>query len=91
MISLQQTGVGVQSNTAREVYDSMGTGMLPVQVDGDGVTTFKINGRVSPDAPWMEIVAAQTADLLQSIAWVPYIQLEVTAGAGTVKLWLGEK
>ncbi len=91
MIYLTQTGVGVQSNTERGVYDSMGTGMLPIQVDGDGATTFKINGRVHPDAPWMEIVAAQTADLLHSIAWVPYIQLEVTAGVGQVKLWVGEK
>lgn len=91
MIYLTRTGVGVVSNDAKEVYDSMGTGMLPVQVDGDGATTFKINGRVSPDAPWMEIVAAQTGDLLQAISWVPYIQLEVTAGAGQVKLWIGEK
>lgn len=90
-IKLTQTGVGTQSNDDKELYDSTGTGMLPVQVDGDGVTTFKVNGRVATDAPWMEIIPAGTADVLQSIAWVPYVQLQVTAGAGTVVLWAGEK
>lgn len=91
MIYLEQTGVGAKSNDERQLYDSMGTGMLPIQVDGDGATTFKINGRVAPDAPWMELIAAQTADMIQAISWVPYIQLQVTAGAGSVKLWVGEK
>lgn len=90
-IKLTQTGVGTKSNDDKEIYDSTGTGMLPVQVDGDGATTFKVNARVSTEAPWMEIIAAGTVDVLESIAWVPYIQLQVTAGAGTVNLWVGEK
>lgn len=87
---LEQTGVGTVS-VSREVYDSTGTGMLPVQAAVTGVATFKVNGRVASDAPWVEIIPAGSTGSLNSIAWVPYLQLEVTTGAGAVKLWIGEK
>lgn len=89
-MKLTQTGVGTTDNPTA-VRDSQGTGLLPIQADGDGVTTFKINGRVAPDAPWVELKAAGTADFLESLSWVPNIQLEVTAGTGTVTLWIGDK
>lgn len=90
MQKLIRTGVGT-ATVDHDVYDSTGTGMLPIQADGDGATTFRLLGRVASDAPWVEIIAPGTADFLQSFAWVPYIQLEVTAGAGTVSVWIGEK
>jgi hypothetical protein len=89
MIKLSRTGVGVVSNDAA-VRDSRGTGLLPVQADGDGATTFRVTGRVSPSAPWVEIKAPGTADWLEAISWVPYLQLEVTVGTGTVDLYIGE-
>lgn len=89
-MKLTQTGVGTADNTSA-VRDSQGTGLLPIQAQGDGATTFKINGRVAPDAPWVELKAAGVADFLESVSWVPNIQLEVTAGSGTVSLWIGDK
>lgn len=90
MIKLTRTGVGTadHENTVR---DSDGSSLLPIQADGDGATTFKLLGRVSPEAPWVEIKAAGTADFLESFSWVPYVRLEVTAGAGTVSVYIGEK
>lgn len=91
MIFLEQAGVGTTTLAEREVYDSTGTGMLPVQAAVTGTVSFKVNGRVAPDAPWVEIIAAGSASFLNSISWVPYLQLEVVSGAGSVKLWVGEK
>lgn len=90
MIKLEQTGVG-QKTHDKDIYDSTGTGLLPIQASGDGSTTFRVLARVASDAPWFEIISAQTAPLLQSITWVPYLQLDVTAGTGKVTLWIGEK
>lgn len=90
MIHLSQTGVGTVANT-NSLRDSDGTGIFPVQAAGDGVTQFRVLGRVSPAAPWVELKAAGTADFLESISWLPYIQLEVTSGTGTVELFIGEK
>jgi hypothetical protein len=89
MIKLSQTGVGTESNE-RSIRDSQGSGLLPVQANGDGTTTFRLMGRVSAEAPWVEIKAAGTADFLESFSWVPFIQLEVTAGATEVTVWIAE-
>lgn len=88
MIKLTRTGVGTVDHEGT-VRDTNGSGLLPVQADTDG-TTFKLLGRVSPDAPWVEIKAAGTVDFLENISWVPYLRLEITAGAGTVTVWVGE-
>lgn len=90
MTKLTQTGVGTVDNTGA-IRDTDGTALLPIQVDGDGATTYRINARVSPDAPWVEVKAPSTADFIECLSWCPYIQLEVTAGSGTVTLWLGNK
>jgi hypothetical protein len=82
--------VGTVSHPA-SIRDSDGTALLPVQGDVQGTATFRLLGRVSPDAPWVEIRAPNTVDFLESISWVPYIQLEITAGAGSVTLWIAEK
>lgn len=89
MIYLTRTGVGTADH-AGIVRDTNGSGLLPVQADTDG-TTFKVMGRVSPDAPWAELKAAGAIDFIEAVVRVPYIRLEVTAGAGTVNLWIGEQ
>jgi hypothetical protein len=89
-MKLSQTGAGSKA-VASSVRDSFGHALLPIQAQGDGATTFKVQGRIAPDAPWVDIVAAATADFLESISWVPFIQLVVTAGSGTVNLWIGEE
>jgi len=83
MQKLNLTGVGTAA-VQSEIYDSTGTGMLPIQAHVTGVATLRIVGRVADDAPWVEIVAPGTAGFLQSFAWVPFLQLEITAGAGSV-------
>lgn len=85
-----QTGVGTTSNIAA-LRDLTGTGLLPIQAEpSDGATTFRILGRCSPEAPWREFKAAGTAGFLECMSWVPYVQLEVTAGTGTVTVWIYE-
>jgi hypothetical protein len=89
-MKLSQTGVGTATTNA-VLRDLAGHALLPVQAhSSDGATTFRVLGSVSPDAPFVEIIAAGTADFLQSISWVPNIQLQITGGTGTVTLWLGE-
>jgi hypothetical protein len=89
-MKITRTGVGTVTHTG-SVRDSYGHALLPIQADGDGATTFRVLGRVSPDAPWVELIAAATVDFLESISWVPFIQLEITAGTGTVTLWVGDE
>lgn len=88
---LERSGVGTIS-VDREIYDSTGTGMLPLQAAvTSGVASFRVMARVDPGAPWMEIAGESSSGWLNSIAWVPFIQLEIVSGTGTVRLWLGEK
>lgn len=87
---ITRTGVGTATH-GTEVRDRRGSGLLPVQAKGDGATTFRVMGRVSPEGRWQQIKAPGTADFLESNSWVPYLQLEVTSGAGTVSLFVGEE
>lgn len=89
MVKLSQTGVG-STSVATAVRDTHGSGLLPIQAAGDGATTFRVLGRVSPDAPWVELKAAGTADFLEAFSWVPYLELDVTVGTGTVSLYIGD-
>jgi hypothetical protein len=90
MIKLTQTGVGTVSHPY-SLRDDQGTALLPVQGKVTGSATFRLLGRVSPDADWLEIRAANTVAFLESFSWVPFIQLEITSGSGTVTLWIGDK
>lgn len=90
MTKLTQTGVGSAQNQ-NALLDTDGTGILPIQASGDGATTFRVLGKVSKDAPFIEIKGAGTGDFLEGLSWVPFIALEVTAGAGTVDLYIGDK
>lgn len=89
-MKITRTGVGVATHSAI-IRDSQGTGALPIQAAGDGVASFRVVGRASPEAPWVEIIPPGTADLLEAISWVPYVQLEILTGAGTVTLYISEK
>jgi hypothetical protein len=89
-IKISRTGIGTVDHPFA-IRDSYGSGLLPVQVDGDGATAFRILGRVESDAPWVEIRAQATADFLEAISWVPFLRLEVVSGTGTVTLWVGEQ
>lgn len=91
MIRLTQTGVGKTSNVERPVYDSTGTGVLPMQANVEGTATFDILGRVAPEAPWVPLKTGLTEGFLENFSWLPYVQLSVTAGDGTVNIWVGEK
>lgn len=87
---ITQTDAGSRS-VDNAVRDTDGTGLLPIQAEVvSGSPTFTVEARVSPSAPWIEIRAAATADYLESISWVPYLQLTVV-GSGEVKLHIGEK
>lgn len=89
---LKMQGLGTADNgTGRAILDSAGIGMLPIQAEIDGAATFRVLAKATSEAPWREIIAATSAGFLQSVAWVPFIQLEVTVGTGTVTLYVGEK
>lgn len=89
MIKLTRTGVGVATNPA-ELRDRSGTGSLPIQGQGDGATSYRVTCRVSPDAPWVEVIPPTTADFIEAISWCPYVQLEIVSGTGAVTLYIGE-
>lgn len=89
MVKLERTGVGVDDHVG-SIRDIQGSGLLPVQALGDGVTTFRVLGKVSPEAPWVELKAEGSADFLEAVSWVPYLRLEVMSGGGTVILWVAE-
>jgi len=88
MIKLTASGAG--GSAEGTVRDTNGVGLLPVQAQTDG-TVFRVLGRVSPEAPWIEVKEPSAAAFLESISWVPYVRLEITSGAGTVALWVGEQ
>ena len=83
------TGVGAASNPFA-LRDRNGTGALPIQVDIEGTATYRINGRVSDDAGWQEITPPSSEGILESISWIPFVQLEVISGTGKVSLWVAE-
>lgn len=83
-MKLTQTGVGL---TARRLLAN-GAAQSAVQIEApaDGLTTFSLKGRLASDAPFFEL-ATGTASVLQLIPNVSELQLEVTAGSGTVSAW----
>lgn len=84
---ITRTGVGVATHEYA-VTDVYGSGLLPMQVSPEAGVTYKINGRVSPEAPWVEIRAANTDSFVEAFSYCPFIQLEITAGTGTATLWI---
>jgi hypothetical protein len=90
MIKLTRSGVGTVDH-AGVVRDTNGTGLLPMQAEVTGTATFRVLGKVSPEAPWVELRAANTTAFLESFSYVPFIRLEITTGTGTVNLWIAEQ
>lgn len=85
-MKLSQTGVGT---VATGHLRPGAAAKVAIQATGDGVTTYAIEGRVSSAAPWVEVVAAGTADLAPAlIDWLPELRLNVSAGAGTVTAYV---
>lgn len=66
-----------------------GAPLIPVQAKVTGTATWRLMGRVHPDAGWLEIRAPAATPALEAISWVPYLQLEQTAGSGSVALFIG--
>jgi hypothetical protein len=89
-VKFTQPGVGTAENGAA-IRNTAGTSLLPIQAKGDGNTMFRVMGRVSPEADWVELRAPAAADFLETITWVPYLRLEVVSGSGTVNLWIAER
>lgn len=90
MMKIAKDGVGTAS-TKNTLRDSDGSGILPLQVEVVGTASYRVLGRVSAEAPWTEIRPADTVGFLETIAWVPELQIEVLSGTGTVTLWVAEK
>lgn len=90
---LKRSSVGTAENTL-SIRDLSGSGLLPVQVVIDaGVTaTYRILGKVDPSLPWFEIREPASAEFLEAISFVPFLQLDVTAmtGSGSVTLGIAE-
>lgn len=59
--------------------DSRGSGILPLQVEFSAgfAGSYRLLGRVTPEAPWREIKPSQTAGLLEGLSYVPYVRLEI--------------
>ena len=87
-MKLTQTGAG-SAASPRRLYPGPSAKVF-LQVDGDAVTTWKLEARATPDAPWVEVIAPGTADYGALIDWRPEVRLTVTAGAGTVVAYIGE-
>lgn len=79
---LSVTGVGTADAGPLADHDGL------IQAKGDGVTSFRVLGSLVAGGPFVELVAAGTADILKSIERAPYLRLEVTAGTGTVTLYI---
>lgn len=82
---------GTPAETPSAVRDTHGTGTLPIQAEVVGSANFRVLGRVSKDAPWVEVKEAGSVSFLESFTWLPYLLLEVISGAGSVNLYIGEK
>lgn len=84
-MKLEQTGVGsLESGPIRPGASAR----TRLQVDGDGVTTWSLEGRATPDAPWATVRAAGTGDHEELLDWWPELQLTVTSGSGTITAYI---
>lgn len=90
-MKITQVNVGTATHPA-SIRDSDGSSLLPIQAEiVSGSPTFRVLGKVSPEAPWVEVIAPGTTAFLQAVSWTPFLQLEITSGSGTVNLYIAEK
>lgn len=60
-----------------------------VQLELGSTGTIRVQGRVSPDAPWNDLTADITTSGVVSIAVAtPEMRVNVTANASTLNAWL---
>lgn len=58
-----------------------------VQVSISASAAVSVQGRLSAEAPWYELIAI-TSNSIQPIAALPYLQFVVTGNSGTVDVWV---
>ena len=54
-----------------------------IQVEISGTFTVQILGRLHPSASFVELVAADTANYIQPVAYMPEIRVTTSGGAST--------
>lgn len=54
-----------------------------IQIEISGTFTVQILGRLHPDATFLELVAAVTADTIQPVAYMPEMRVTTSGGAST--------
>lgn len=93
MARIQAGATGIHA-APYALTDPNGTGTFPVQVYlPEGVTaTYRIVGRVSPEAPWVEIRAESSSGMLEAMSYLPYIAVDISAiSGGSLVAWVGEQ
>lgn len=58
-----------------------------VQVAISASAIVSVKGRLSADAPWVELTSI-TTDTIQPIAALPYLRFDVTGNSGTVDAYV---
>jgi len=65
-----------------------------IQIEISGTFTCQILGKLHGDATYVELVAAVTANTIQPVTYMPYIQVTTSGGASTpicsVYMMIGE-
>jgi hypothetical protein len=54
-----------------------------VQIEISGTYTIQILGKLHPDASYVELVAAVTANTIQPVAYMPFMRVTSSGGAST--------
>jgi len=60
---------------------------LTVQVVISAAATVSVKGRLSADAPWVELISI-TADSIQPLALVSYLRFDVSGNTGVVDAYV---
>lgn len=54
-----------------------------IQIEITSTFTVQILGKLHPDASYVELVAAVTADTIQPVAYMPFMRVTTSGGAST--------
>lgn len=86
---LTTTGVGVAA-VVSAVENAKGRDKVSIQVEVTGTATFQLEARASPDAPWVVIGASGSSSTFAVYDYWPFVRINQTAGAGSVRAWIVE-
>lgn len=92
MARIQSSQVGIASHI--EALTNNDGGPVPVQVfvPGSVTASYRIVGRVNPEAPWVEILPARSNGLLETMQFLPYVGLDIISiSGGAITLWTGDR